>query len=119
MRALIALSLLLVGCAHFDPRATPTFHQLDGEPRYFVYVPKDWSADKLWPVVVYLHGSGQRGRDLVAPTQDGLGLLVQKSNGAFPAIVVTPQAPNGTYWGMPENDVRVFRALDEAMAKWH
>jgi len=117
MRPLLALALLLVGCAHFDPRKVPTFHQLDSGT--FVYVPKDWSADRQWPVVVYLHGAWERGRDHVAPTQDGLGLKVERSGGTFPAIVVMPQAPPGTYWGMPENNVRVFHALDEAMAKWH
>jgi predicted peptidase len=119
MRSLVVLVAFLVGCAHFDPRKTETFHQLDGEPRYFVYVPKDWSPDRAWPVVLYLHGAGEWGRDLVAPTQSGLALHAEESHGTFPAIVVIPQAPPRTFWGMPENNIRALRALDEAMVKWH
>ncbi len=119
--ALFCAVLVAVGCANrlFPPDATPTFHRSDGELRYYTYVPSDWSAERAWPVIVYLHGGEERGTDPAVPTQHGLGPVVYRSGGAFPAIVVFPQAPRGTYFGMPDNNARVLRALDEVMAKYH
>src|SRR5215212_4148810 len=30
---------------------------------YIVYVPRNYSVDKLWPVILFLHGSGEVGKD--------------------------------------------------------
>jgi len=116
----------LLGCTAplFTPSTTPGFQLSAGEathgdPKYYVYVPKDWTADKAWPVVVYLHGSGERGRDPAQPTQTGVGRVVYKSGGGFPAIVVFPQVGKGEFWGMPDTNLRVIRALDEVMSRYH
>ena len=118
--ALLGLSLL-PACATrlFAPDTTPGFKLSTGELRYYVYVPKDWTPDRVWPVIVYLHGAGERGADPASPTQKGLGPVVWRSNGAFPAVVIFPQAPTDSYWGMPDNNDRVLRVLDEVMARYH
>src|SRR5271166_6418633 len=41
--------------------------------RYQVYVPADYTADKKWPVVLFLHGAGERGDDGLAQTKVGIG----------------------------------------------
>ena len=41
--------------------------------RYQVYVPVDYSADKKWPVVLFLHGAGERGDDGLVQTNVGIG----------------------------------------------
>lgn len=121
---LLGLSLLahaLTACAPalFAPDQTPTFQHLAKEGNPYVYVPKDWSAAKLWPVVIYLHGSGERGTDPAQPTQHGVGPVVWRAQGSFPAIVIFPQAAPGTYWGMPDNNARVLAMLDEVMTRYH
>jgi len=30
---------------------------------YVVYVPRDYAPDKKWPVILFLHGAGERGSD--------------------------------------------------------
>jgi predicted peptidase len=70
-------------------------------------------------VIVYLHGGDERGDDAVSATQVGLGPVVQRSQGAFPFIVIFPQAPRGSYFGMPDNNARVLAALDEVLARFH
>jgi predicted peptidase len=116
----LALTLLVAGCAHqaFTPDAEHGFRREAGSVT-FVYVPKDWSADRAWPVIVYLHGGDERGDDGLKPTQVGLGPVVWRSQGTFPFIVIFPQAPKGTYWGMPDNNARVLHQLDEVMARYH
>jgi len=116
-----ALSIWLVGCSNhhlFIPDAQAGFRR-DGDAPYFVYVPKDWSADKSWPVIVYLHGGDERGTDAAVATQVGLGPVAFRSHGTFPFVVVFPQAPSNSYFGMPDNNQRVLAALDQVMAKYH
>ena len=118
------LATLACGCAprFFDPRTTSTFQLVGSSPKYWVYLPKAWTPEPSgqgWPVIVALHGSGERGSDPVKPTQHGLGPVVWRSHGEFPAIVIFPQAPEHSYWGMPDNNARVLAALDEVLAKYH
>src|SRR3546814_4051248 len=60
--------------------------------RYQVFVPAAASAAKP-PVILFLHGSGERGDDGIKPTLAGLGPHVRANAGRFPAIVVFPQVP--------------------------
>ena len=111
----------LAGCAThaFVPDAAAGFALAGDKDKYYVYAPRDWSADKAWPVIVYLHGAGERGDDPKRPTQTGLGPIAWRSKGTLPAIIVFPQAPEDSFWGMPENNQRVLAMLDEVMAKYH
>src|SRR3546814_5158050 len=65
--------------------------------RYQVFVPAAASAAKP-PVILFLHGSGERGDDGIKPTLAGLGPHVRANAGSFPAIVVFPQAPENGEW---------------------
>src|SRR5713226_3616467 len=38
-----------------------------------VFTPKGWSKKKKWPVILFLHGAGERGDDNVAQTRVGIG----------------------------------------------
>lgn len=68
-----------------------TFVDSDGEHQYAVYLPRDYSSDRPWPVVLYLHGAGFSGADGRRQTEGGLGAVI-RSEGDFPAIVVFPQS---------------------------
>jgi predicted peptidase len=107
----------LAACApayHFVPAQTPGFVRSDaGGYRHWVYRPSGWSAERRWPVIVYLHGGGELGVDGDAPTQVGLGPVVARSAGAFPFVVVFPQAT--AFWPMPAMAARVLAAADEAV----
>ena len=39
---------------------------------YLLYLPPDYDASKRWPLVVFLHGSGERGEDLEQVQRIGL-----------------------------------------------
>jgi predicted peptidase len=118
----VALSLLLLSCgphSYFVPDEKTHFHRDADLP--FVYLPKDWSADRAWPVIVYMHGGAEGGTDGVRPTQSGLGLTAWRSHGEFPFIVIFPQTQyrRSTLWGMPEPNARVLANLDAVIAKYH
>jgi predicted esterase len=64
-----------------------------------VQLPKDYEADpaKKWPLLLFLHGSGERGSDLERVKVHGpLKLAAQGRD--FPFVVVAPQCPEKVWW---------------------
>ncbi len=85
---------------------------------YSVYVPRDFDRGRSWPVILFLHGSGERGSDGLRPTQIGVGGAIRFEPARVPAIVVFPQAPLDTSWiGVPAD--AAMAALDAATAEFH
>ena len=65
---------------------------------YKVHVPDAYTPDARWPVILFLHGAGERGADGVVHTKIGLGRAIREFPSRYPAIVVFPQAPLDTTW---------------------
>jgi predicted peptidase len=65
---------------------------------YKVYVPPGFDPSRSWPVILFLHGAGERGIDGVQQTEVGLGRVLRAEPARFPAVVVFPQAPPGKVW---------------------
>lgn len=66
--------------------------------RYQVYVPAEYTRARRWPVILFLHGSGERGTDGLLQTSQGLGEGIRRRAEHWPAIAVFPQAPPGHRW---------------------
>lgn len=66
--------------------------------RYSVFVPAGARSRAPLPVVLFLHGSGERGDDGHAQTTAGLGPWLRRNADRFPALVVMPQVPEGGEW---------------------
>src|SRR5699024_6921671 len=66
---------------------------------YLLYLPQDYKETgyKRWPLVLFLHGAGERGNDLEAVKKNGLPKLVEEGRD-FPFIIVSPQCPAGLWW---------------------
>lgn len=72
-----------------------TFTDSEGQHRYLVFVPPSYSETKQWPVVLFLHGAGQKGTDGLRPAIAGLGTALTVSpDQQF--IAVFPQCENLT-----------------------
>lgn len=72
---------------------------VDGAQRiYNVYVPKEYTPDKQWPLVLALHGVGERGDDGLLQTEVGIGRAIRRHADWFPCIVVMPQCPPKMFW---------------------
>jgi acetyl esterase/lipase len=99
--------------------AYPGFHlwTLRGDTsgrKFTVYVPRGYDGKQSFPVVLFLHGSGERGTDGVVPAQVGLGPAVYNSPDTFPAIAVFPQAR--TTWRADSDDAKAaLAALDQVL----
>lgn len=64
--------------------------------RYWLYLPDDFKQNTRWPLIFFLHGSGERGVTIELAKQEGLPELLEARKD-FPFIVVTPQLPSG-FW---------------------
>lgn len=65
---------------------------------YKVMYPKDYDKNKTYPLVVFLHGAGERGNDNEAQLTHGKQFLIDNFSEKYPAIVIAPQCPQGNYW---------------------
>lgn len=68
---------------------------------YRILYPKDFSEDKKYPLVLFLHGAGERGKDNEMQLANGSRLFLENMD-IFPAIVVFPQAPAEDFWAKIE-----------------
>jgi len=81
--------------------------------RYQVFVPAAYTRDRLWPVILFLHGGGERGNDGLIQTEVGLGSAIRRFADRFPAIVVFPQSrPAPAAWSGDMAEV-ALKMLDE------
>lgn len=102
---------------------TPGFHIQSLKPgnadgrKYVVYVPKGYDGIKSLPVILFLHGSGERGTDGVQSAQIGLGAAIEANPDRFNAFVVLPQATKT--WASDSDDAKAaLAALGEVMAAY-
>jgi predicted peptidase len=85
-----------------------------GEMQYLVYLPKEYDAksSKRWPLMLFLHGAGERGTNLQRVAIHGPPSLVKQGK-SFPFIIVAPQCANDERW---QNDSLV-KLLDHVMVE--
>lgn len=65
---------------------------------YQVSFPENYDETKKYPLLVFLHGAGERGNDNERQLTHGKDFLLQNTQNKYPAIVITPQCPSNTYW---------------------
>ena len=64
----------------------------DGTERvYQAWVPLAYTADKKWPVILFLHGAGECGTEGEKMLNQGLPKEIKQRGGKFDFIVVIPQ----------------------------
>lgn len=86
---------------------------------YQVYVPPDWSKDKKWPVILFLHGAGERGEDGLAQTDVGIGRAIRMNVARWLAIVVFPQCRRNEWWSRGRTmEAQALAALAAAMKEF-
>jgi predicted peptidase len=91
----------MTSCASGGELLHKFFHSLltDGERKYWLYLPKGYEDDdnRTWPVILFLHGGGERGDDLDLVLLHGPIMEVAKGRD-LPFIIIAPQLPS-----RPEN----------------
>lgn len=77
-----------------------SFETKDGHTLpYQILYPKNYDRTQKYPIVLLLHGSGERGNDNQKQLTHGSKLFLNDENRVkFPAIVVFPQCAADSYW---------------------
>ncbi|MCW3987384.1 MAG: prolyl oligopeptidase family serine peptidase [Candidatus Bathyarchaeota archaeon] len=66
--------------------------------KYLLYLPPKYEMKSTWPLVLFLHGMGQRGNDLDLIKKHGIPKIVEEQ--AYPFVAVSPQCPSESQWTM-------------------
>ena len=82
---------------------------------YVLYQPQQMPAGPL-PLILFLHGAGERGADLAQVRAVGLPPRLE-SDLELPAIVVAPQCPEDEWWNLPKV-AQLGALLDEVQARF-
>jgi predicted peptidase len=75
----------------------------EGTLPYRVLLPPEFVESKTYPLILFLHGAGERGSDNEKQLTHGADLFIS-SQDKYPAIVVFPQCPEDDYWARIEAD---------------
>jgi predicted peptidase len=112
-RTLIALAgLALALPALAIARAQQLVSRLTSQTRYLKFVPASYSAKGAGvPLILFLHGSGERGTDLEKVKAWGPPSIADKDP-SFPFLVIAPQLPDGEAW----HAMALKGLLDDVMA---
>ena len=120
MKRLAVLALVLAAAA--CTRA-PRFLERDvtlGDHvyHYRVWLPPHYTALHHWPVILFLHGSAERGDDNLRQLSLGLGPALQKHPDWWHAVVVFPQCADGAEW-YGDQELQALAALEASIREFH
>jgi len=83
-----------------------------GAVRYLLYLPPGYAkAKKPWPLVLFLHGRGESGQDLMIVGKHGPPKLIAAGKD-FPFICAAPQCPKSTWWSHADRVAGLVALLD-------
>jgi predicted peptidase len=85
--------------------------------KYRVWLPPHYSKVHHWPVVLYLHGSAERGDDNVRQLASGLPIALTHHAQRYKCIVVIPQCHDGEEW-YGEMETQALAALEETIREF-
>ncbi len=82
---------------------------------YMAYVPKGKENEKGLPLVVFLHGAGERGDNVELVAVHG-PLKRVRQGAEFPFICVAPQCPKDSFWPIEAKTLALF--IDAMVEKY-
>lgn len=98
--------------ALFEQRVYPS---VDGNILpYRILYPENYDKNKKYPLLLFLHGAGERGKDNEKQLTHGARLFLKEENRKnFPAIIIFPQCPEESFWAYANIDRTVQPAKFE------
>lgn len=84
--------------------------------KYLLFLPEGYGREKKdWPLMLFLHGAGERGDNLELVKKHGPPKIVENRKD-FPFIVVSPQCPENEWW--TEKTEVLINLLDDIVARY-
>ncbi|HPC95888.1 MAG TPA: prolyl oligopeptidase family serine peptidase [Sedimentisphaerales bacterium] len=99
-------------------RAMKLSKEVAVEIEYLLYLPEGYGeTSQDWPLLLFLHGAGERGDDLDKVKVHGPPKLVAQGK-SLPFIIASPQCPNGRSWTDPAQMQTLIALLDDLVEKY-
>lgn len=108
LMVVIVIGMSVMTWAHAETQVESAFlaRSFDGpsgELKYRLLLPENFNPAQKYPLVLFLHGAGERGSDNFRQLTHGAALFVENRD-QFPAVVLFPQAPENDYWAVVTAD---------------
>ncbi len=81
--------------------------------KYLLHLPEGYDQKESWPLLLFLHGAGERGDNLELVKTHGPPKLIEAGQ-SFPFVVVSPQCPAGRWW----EPLELGALIDEIVEKY-
>lgn len=96
-----------------ESQHTLTINEDGEEISYLLFIPDNINERKRWPLMLFLHGAGERGDSLDLVTVHGPPKMARQ--GDFEEfILLAPQCPTGDYWSTPQQVDRLVALIHYA-----
>jgi len=83
------------------------------EAKYVLFVPHDYTGEKPYPVILFLHGLGESGSDGQKQVKVGLAPAIKGQEKTFPFITIFPQSQKRTWQAGSSDAKRALSILAE------
>ncbi|MFA7227944.1 MAG: prolyl oligopeptidase family serine peptidase [Melioribacteraceae bacterium] len=104
--SLLLISLIFAACSpditrnaavRLEEKKMASKFEQDVSIKYLLYLPVSYKNGDKFPLMIFLHGSGERGDNLELVKKHGPPRLIEEGKD-FPFIIVSPQCPQGIRW---------------------
>lgn len=116
LNILVALVVLDLGNIRAESLQQSARHtsQVTVTADYLLYLPPDYNKQEKWPLLLFLHGAGERGTNINQVKMHGPPKLIEEGRD-FPFIVVSPQCPEDHEW----EPIVLTSLLDDIESNYH
>lgn len=115
---LVFVALAFIGCTRRSKFLEREAHLGERTYKYRVWLPQHYTKLHHWPVVLYLHGSAERGSDNELQVSEGLAPAVERFGERYKAVVVFPQCDSGQEW-YGEMELMALAELEDVTREFH
>jgi predicted peptidase len=108
-KSLLFILIIMLSVGFAQQRKMEHLNEDEIDLKYLFFLPKDYYNAKktAWPLILFLHGMGERGDDLELVKIHGIPKIV-KTQKDFPFIAVSPQCPTEYVW----RDKKMLQAVE-------
>ena len=86
--------------------------------KYRYFLPAGYDPSQEYPLLLFLHGSGESGTDNVRQVSNHIRVMIDKTEAEFPAVLVAPQLPRARGWSVANQEDLTTTVLEEVLTDY-